>query len=160
MGDIFFPLISKYLGSDNLPGYIAGMVEHIRSRGVTVTTGEEALDILVENGRAAGVVTTRGEYRADRVILAPGRVGAEWIGQLARRHGLAVTQRGIEVGVRVEVHNEIMQDLCSIIYDLTFFIRTGKYNDRPQAQVLQPGDRLRGARARASQRVLRRRSAR
>lgn len=119
----------KHLGSDNLPGHIAGMVEHIRSRGVTVTTGEEALDILTENGRAAGVVTTRGEYRADRVILAPGRVGAEWMGQLARRHGLAVTQRGIEVGVRVEVHNEIMQDLCSIIYDPTFFIRTGKYDD-------------------------------
>ena len=51
------------------------------------------------------------------------------MGQLARRHGLAVTQRGIEVGVRVEVHNEIMQDLCSIIYDPTFFIRTGKYDD-------------------------------
>jgi len=41
-----------------------------------------------------------------------------------------VSQRGIEVGVRVEVHNEIMQDLCETIYDPTFFVRTTKYDDQ------------------------------
>jgi uncharacterized FAD-dependent dehydrogenase len=119
----------KHLGSDNLPGHITGMVEYIKSKGVTVRTKEEVVDILVEGGRVRGVTTAKGEYLADNVILAPGRVGAEWVGQLVQRHGLAVTQRGIEVGVRVEVHNEIMQDLCSIIYDPTFFIRTSKYDD-------------------------------
>lgn len=49
---------------------------------------------------------------------------------IATRNGIRVAQRGIEVGVRVEVHNEIMQDLCSIIYDPTFFIRTAKYDDQ------------------------------
>jgi hypothetical protein len=62
--------------------------------------------------------------------MAPGRVGAEWIGSLARRNGIEVSQRGIEVGVRVEVHNEIMQDLCSVIYDPTFFVRTNRYDDQ------------------------------
>jgi hypothetical protein len=32
--------------------------------------------------------------------------------------------------VRVEVHNEILQDLCSVIYDPTFFIRTSRYDDQ------------------------------
>jgi len=105
----------KHLGSDNLPGHITGMVEYIKSKGVTVRTKEEVIDILLEDGRVRGVTTATDEYLADNVILAPGRVGAEWVGQLVQRHGLAVTQRGIEVGVRVEVHNEIMQDLCSII---------------------------------------------
>lgn len=119
----------KHLGSDNLPGHITGMVEYIQAKGVNVVTGEEVLDILVEEGRVTGVITAKDEYRAENVILAPGRIGAEWVGQLAQRHGLDVSQRGIEVGVRVEVHNEIMQDLCSIIYDPTFFIRTAKYDD-------------------------------
>lgn len=119
----------KHLGSDNLPGHITGMVDYIKSKGVTVRTKEEVVDILVEGGRVRGVTTAKGEYLAENVILAPGRVGAEWVGQLVQRHGLAVTQRGIEVGVRVEVHNEIMQDLCSIIYDPTFFVRTSKYDD-------------------------------
>lgn len=119
----------KHLGSDNLPGHITGMVKYIQSKGVTVHTREEVQDILVENGQVQGVITAKAQYFAPRVILAPGRIGAEWVGQLAQRHGLTVTQRGIEVGVRVEVHNEIMQDLCSIIYDPTFFIRTSKYDD-------------------------------
>lgn len=120
----------KHLGSDNLPGHITAMVEYTHSKGVTVQTNEEVIDIVVTDGKLQGLVTTKGEYRAKNVILAPGRVGAEWVGQLVQRHGLPVTQRGIEVGVRVEVHNEIMQDLCSIIYDPTFFIRTGKYDDQ------------------------------
>jgi uncharacterized protein len=120
----------KHLGSDCLPGHIAGLDHHIRSKGVVIHTSEEARDIIVEKGRIKGVVTNRKQYRADNVILAPGRVGASWVGNLVQSYGIGVTQRGIEVGVRVEVHNDIMQDLCDIIYDPTFFIQTGKYDDQ------------------------------
>jgi len=120
----------KHLGSDNLPGHIAGMAEHIREQGVYFHTSENVKDITVDKGKVTGVITNRNEYTAKNVILAPGRVGAEWVGTLAQQHGIEVSQRGIEVGVRVEVHNEIMQDLCSVIYDPTFFVRTNKYDDQ------------------------------
>jgi uncharacterized protein len=120
----------KHLGSDNLPGHIAAMADYIQDRGVTFHHSEEVREVIVDRGRVAGVITNRGSYEAENVILAPGRVGAEWIGSVARAHGIALSQRGIEVGVRVEVHNEIMLDLCSIIYDPTFFIRTSKYDDQ------------------------------
>ena len=120
----------KHLGSDNLPGHIAGMADHIRDKGVVFHTSENVTDVVVKEGKVAGVVTNRHEYTAKNVILAPGRVGAEWVAQEVRKHGIGVSQRGIEVGVRVEVHNEIMQDLCSVIYDPTFFVRTNKYDDQ------------------------------
>lgn len=120
----------KHLGSDNLPGHIAAMADYVRDRGVTFHHSEEVREVVVENGSVTGVVTNRGSYQAASVILAPGRVGAEWVGSVARSHGIMLSQRGIEVGVRVEVHNEIMQDLCSIIYDPTFFVRTSKYDDQ------------------------------
>ncbi|MUM76070.1 FAD-dependent oxidoreductase [Pseudodesulfovibrio sp. F-1] len=119
----------KHLGSDNLPGHIAAMAEYIQDRGVTFHTSETVKDVSVSHGRVTGVITNRQEYTARNVILAPGRVGAEWVGSLVRKHGIEVSQRGIEVGVRVEVHNEIMQDICSVIYDPTFFVRTTKYDD-------------------------------
>jgi uncharacterized FAD-dependent dehydrogenase len=119
----------KHLGSDHLPGHIAGMYGHLLSRGVTVHTGEEARDVLVEKGRIAGVTTDRATHRTRAVILAPGRVGAEWMGRLAETHDLGRRHRGIEVGVRVEVHSDIMRDLCEVIYDPTFFIQTRKYDD-------------------------------
>ena len=120
----------KHLGSDNLPRHIAAMARHIEERGVTFHHSETVKDISVTGGAVTGVITDRAEYAAPCVILAPGRVGAEWVAGIAVRNGIAVSQRGIEVGVRVEVHNEIMQDLCGIIYDPTFFIRTTKYDDQ------------------------------
>ncbi len=120
----------KHLGSDNLPNHIAQLAEYVEKKGVTFHNSEEVSDILVEDNVVKGVVTEKDHYYSDNIILAPGRVGAEWIGNIARKHGLNVSQRGIEVGVRVEVHNEILSDLCSIIYDPTFFIRTNKYDDQ------------------------------
>ena len=120
----------KHLGSDNLPRHIEAMAREIEARGVLFHHTENERDLLVEHGRVTGVVTDRDTYAAESVILAPGRVGAEWMGAIAGRNGIGLSQRGIEVGVRVEVHNEIMQDLCQIIYDPTFFIRTARYDDQ------------------------------
>ncbi|MFW5837832.1 MAG: NAD(P)/FAD-dependent oxidoreductase, partial [Desulfovibrionaceae bacterium] len=129
----------KHLGSDNLPNHIAEMSEAVRELGVTVHTSEDVREVLVVDGRVTGVSTNRGNYEAENVILAPGRVGAEWMGRIAQAHGLPLSQRGIEVGVRVEVHKEIMQDLCSIIYDPTFFIQTNKYDDQTRTFCTNQG---------------------
>ena len=120
----------KHLGSDCLPDYISDMAQHIRDKGVVIHTSEEVRDVLVRNGRVSGVTTNRKSYSCSTVILAPGRVGADWMGKVAGQHQLGLRQRGIEVGVRVEVHNDILADLCDIIYDPTFFIQTSKYDDQ------------------------------
>ncbi len=120
----------KHLGSDQLPRHIEGMVEHIRSRGVDILSDTEVSDIIVEQKRAKGVKTAKRNFYAPRIILAPGRVGAEWLGSLARRYRIPRKQRGIEVGVRVEVHNDIMSHLTEVIYDPTFFVQTRKYDDQ------------------------------
>lgn len=120
----------KHLGSDNLPNHIAAMADYVADKGVSFHHSEEARKLLVKNGTITGVTTNRATYKADNIVLAPGRVGAEWVATAVKEHGIKVSQRGIEVGVRVEVHNEIMQDLCSTIYDPTFFVRTSKYDDQ------------------------------
>ena len=129
----------KHLGSDCLPNHIEGLAKAIKSKGIVIHTSEEVKDVIVKNAAVAGVLTNRKRYKARNVILAPGRVGAEWVGSLALKHGLGLAQRGIEVGVRVEVHNDIMQDLCDIIYDPTFFIQTGKYDDETRTFCTNAG---------------------
>jgi uncharacterized FAD-dependent dehydrogenase len=129
----------KHLGSDRLPDHITAMADHIKSKGVVMHTSEEVKEVMVKNNRVAGVVTNRKKYLAGNVILAPGRVGADWVGGLAQEHGIGVEQRGIELGVRIEVHNDIMQDLCDVIYDPTFFIQTGKYDDQTRTFCTNQG---------------------
>ena len=120
----------KHLGSDNLPNHITAMADYIREKGVVFHHSEEVTDIIVNDGSVVGLITNREKYSARNIIMAPGRVGAEWVGNIARKNGISLSQRGIEVGIRVEVHNDIMQDLCSVIYDPTFFIRTNRYDDQ------------------------------
>jgi len=129
----------KHLGSDRLPDYIGTMAEAIRSRGVVLHTSEEVRDVTIADGCVTGVITNRKTYNAPHVILAPGRAGSDWMSQLALQLGLGLIQRGIEVGVRVEVHNDILQDLCNIIYDPTFFIQTGKYDDQTRTFCTNQG---------------------
>lgn len=129
----------KHLGSERLPNYIAGMADHIKSKGVTIHTSEEVKDVMIKKGRVYGVVTNRKKYFSDNVIIAPGRVGADWVGSLAQKYGIGLRQRGIEVGVRVEVHNDIVQDLCDVIYDPTFFIQTMKYDDQTRTFCTNQG---------------------
>lgn len=129
----------KHLGSECLPDHIDSIANYITSKGVTIHTSEEVKDVVVKNNRVAGVVTNRKEYVSSDVILAPGRVGADWVGKLAQKYGIGLSQRGIEVGVRVEVHNDIMQDICEIIYDPTFFIQTAKYDDQTRTFCTNSG---------------------
>jgi uncharacterized FAD-dependent dehydrogenase len=129
----------KHLGSDCLPGHIATMADAIKSNGVTMHTSEEVKDVMIEKGQVTGLVTNRKIYATKNVILAPGRVGADWVGRLAQNHGIGLKQRGIEVGVRVEVHNDIMLDLCKVIYDPTFFIQTTKYDDHTRTFCTNKG---------------------
>lgn len=120
----------KHLGSDNLPTHISALAAYVADQGVTFHTSEEVHELIVKSDFVTGVKTNKATYMAPYVILAPGRVGADWVAKIAKNLHIKVLQRGIEVGVRVEVHNEIMQDICAIIYDPTFFIRTSKYDDQ------------------------------
>jgi len=120
----------KHLGSDRLPEYIEGMVNYLIKRGVDIRCGIDVIDIMVKDGKVRGVITSKGNFEADNVILAPGRIGADWLVKLAKKYKIEMVQRGIEVGVRVEVLNDIMDDLTSVIYDPTFFIQTKKYDDQ------------------------------
>ena len=130
----------KHIGSDRLPEHIAAMADHLRKRGVTIRTsdgGQGQSWSQAAASRAWSAAPRR--FTAPNVILAPGRVGADWMGTVARTLGLGLTQRGIEVGVRVEVHNDIMQDLCSVIYDPTFFVQTDKYDDHTRTFCTNQG---------------------
>ncbi len=128
----------KHLGSDLLPRHMQNMCSWLEENGVVIRTGEQVLDVLAKDGRVCGVKTGKDEIFAPNVILAPGRVGADWVMEIARNFNLSLHQRGIEVGVRVEVHKDIMSDITNIIYDPTYFVRTTKYDDLTRTFCTNP----------------------
>ena len=133
----------KHLGSDHLPEYIDGICEYLKDAGVELISRANVVDINTINKNSHEVTyevgkeskTIKGKY----VIVAPGRTGAKWVQELADKYNIPYTSRSIEIGVRVEVRKDIMEDITNVIYDPTIFIKTNTYGDEIRTFCTNPG---------------------
>ena len=133
----------KHLGSDHLPGYIDGICKYLEENGVTLLERANVTDIRTEKEDKHFVTyevgkrstTIEGKY----VVIAPGRTGAKWIQELADKYEIPYLSQSIEIGVRVEVRKDIMEELTNVIYDPTIFIKTKTYGDEIRTFCTNPG---------------------
>ena len=142
MGAKLLVIKQKHLGSDKLPGYITDFTNYLKEKGVKLLESTEVLDIINQEDKV--VVNARKNkklvnYEGKYVIVAPGRTGAKWIQELADKYKIPYLSQSIEIGVRVEVRKEILEDLCSVIYDPSIFIKTKTYGDEIRTFCTNPG---------------------
>ena len=133
----------KHLGSDHLPEYIQGICDYLEDKGVTLIERANVIDIKTESETKHLVTYEKGKksevIEGKNIIVAPGRTGAKWIQELADKYGIPYLSQRIEIGVRVEVRKDIMEDITNIIYDPTIFIKTDTYGDEIRTFCTNPG---------------------
>ena len=133
----------KHLGSDYLPNYIDGICDYLKDKGVTLFSRCNVLDIktIDEDNHVITYENNKkkSEISSKVVIVAPGRTGAKWIQELADEYNIPYLSQSIEIGVRVEVRKDIMEDITNIIYDPTIFIKTNTYGDEIRTFCTNPG---------------------
>ncbi len=130
----------KHLGSDKLPEYITDFTNYLEKNGVTIFENADVTDIKSLNKEEHIVtINNKEELKSKKVVVAPGRTGAKWIQELADKYQIPYTSQSIEIGVRVEVRKEILEDICSVIYDPTIFIKTNTYGDEIRTFCTNPG---------------------
>ena len=133
----------KHLGSDHLPGYIDGICKYLEDMGVSLIDRANVIDIKSENENKHFVTYEVGKksktLESKYVIVAPGRTGAKWVQELADKYNIPYLSQSIEVGVRVEVRKDIMDELTNVIYDPTIFIKTKTYGDEVRTFCTNPG---------------------
>ena len=133
----------KHLGSDHLPEYIDGICDYLVEKGVDLYDRTDVKDINTLNINEHEVIYNVGRkeniLRGKKIIIAPGRTGAKWIQELADKNNIPYLSQSIEIGVRVEVRKEIMQEITDIIYDPTIFIKTKTYGDEIRTFCTNPG---------------------
>jgi Uncharacterized FAD-dependent dehydrogenases len=130
VGARFIEISQRHIGSDHAPAVIKGFRDHIAERGVKFLVEREVSDILIKGRRCFGVKLNHGnEIKGDFVILAPGRVGANFIDNLVEKHKIEAEHAPIDVGVRVEVPAIVMNPVTRINKDPKFHIMTKSYDD-------------------------------
>ena len=133
----------KHLGSDHLPGYIQDICDYLEKKGVTLLDKCDVTDIKTNDEDSHIVYYDKGKKEeklsAKKVVVAPGRTGAKWIQEYADKHELNYLSQSIEIGVRVEVRKDIMEEITNVIYDPTIFIKTKTYGDEVRTFCTNPG---------------------
>ena len=133
------PVKLRHIGTERSRQVLKAMRDFIIGR-IELRLGEVAESIIVDNGIVAGVETNRGERLNCRyLVLAPGREGAEWLTNEASRLKLRMKSNPIDVGVRVEVPAQVLEELTSVLYEAKLEFFSKSFNDRIRTFCMCPG---------------------
>jgi uncharacterized protein len=79
-------------------------------------------DLIVEDGEVKGIIGGPDNQRilGKAVFLAVGRPGADWLSATMKKYGVEVTNNRVDIGVRVETNNIVMDDINTNLYEGKF----------------------------------------
>ena len=104
--DILY-LNKPHIGSDNLPKVVKNMRDAIIGLGGTFSFNEQVTALDIENGQVKGVITDKGRYEADKVVLAVGHSSRDTFAYLYNV-GVAMESKEFAVGLRIEQLQEVI----------------------------------------------------
>ena len=122
------PCPVRHLGTEQAFDVLEEMYNHlIKSGNLTFMELTEALDIIVEDGLAKGVIIKQRDKEEEQVlgkyiIAAPGRGGAQWLSEQTKKLSIQTLNNAVDIGVRVEVPNSIMDHLTRIYMRQNWYI--------------------------------------
>ena len=128
----------RHLGTEKCRETLQRMQKDINDN-VEIKTRTEVKNLLVKDGRAVGVETVDGErFMGKYVIVAPGRVGAEWLKIQAQTLGLKTLNNPVDVGVRVETLASVMERLTNALYEPKFIYYSRAFDDKVRTFCVAP----------------------
>lgn len=139
------PCPVRHMGTDHAGEVLGAMYHHLVDGGrVTFVDRTVAQDLLVEGGRVMGV-TLKGpdgavtRCEAPLVVAAPGRGGAAWLAKQIQGLGLATRNNEVDIGVRVEVPNAVMDRLTEHLYEAKLIYYADTYENKVRTFCMNPG---------------------
>ena len=111
----------RHLGTEKAQEIYYAIEQYLLNNGVEILFGCECRDLILEGDICRGVqVALKGEemeIRAKRTVVATGRRGADWLEGICAEHGIAHQPGTVDIGVRVECRNEIMEKVNEVLYE-------------------------------------------
>ena len=111
----------RHLGTEKAQGLYLAIEKYLLENGVEMLFGYECSNIILNGDECDGVYVTNGkeslEIHAKTTVIATGRRGAEWLESVCAEHDIAHIPGTVDIGVRVEVRNEIMEKVNEVLYE-------------------------------------------
>lgn len=111
----------RHLGTEKAQSLYLAIEKYLQDNGVEILFGWECKEIIINGEKCEGIYISKGsqddEIHAKHTIVATGRRGADWLESLCAEHGIAHQPGTVDIGVRVEVRNEIMETVNRVLYE-------------------------------------------
>ena len=111
----------RHLGTEKAQELYLNIENWLKEQDVELLMETECLNLIIKDGVCLGAELMHAgrpeTITADEIIVATGRRGAEWLEDVCVRHGIAHQPGTVDIGVRVEVRNEILETINRVLYE-------------------------------------------
>lgn len=136
----------RHLGTEKAQEIYQKIENYLIDKGVEIRFGIQAKDIIIENNEIKGVVITDSLKHekeetvfSDNVVICAGRKGADWLKSICVKHDIKHRAGTVDIGVRVEVRNEIMERVNNILYESKLIGYPAPFKDKVRTFCQNPG---------------------
>ena len=111
----------RHLGTEKAQDIYYAIEQYLLKNGVEMLFGHACENLILEDNVCKGVLVNDGkqgyEIFAKTVVIATGRRGADWLENICAEHSIAHQPGTVDIGVRVEVRNEVMETVNEVLYE-------------------------------------------
>ncbi|MEG0190905.1 MAG: FAD-binding protein [Lachnospiraceae bacterium] len=136
----------RHLGTEKAQEIYYSIQEYLIQAGIEIKFGYQCSDLILQDTICKGVIVepTNGaksqeEILADNVIIATGRRGADWLERICAKYEIAHKPGTVDIGVRVEVRNEIMEDVNNVLYESKLIGYPNPFKNKVRTFCQNPG---------------------
>ena len=112
----------RHLGTEKAQDIYLAIEKYLIANGVDIMFGCECANIILDGKKCNGAIIRDNhgkefEIFAEKTIVATGRRGADWLERICSEHDIAHLPGTVDIGVRVEVRNEVMEEVNEVLYE-------------------------------------------
>lgn len=110
----------RHLGTEENIKILAKIFNYLSDK-IEMRFSTSVSDLIIENDQAKGVILESGEViNSDYVVLGIGREGSKWLENILEKYKVEFDQTQVDIGVRVECPNLVMEEINSNLYEGKF----------------------------------------
>lgn len=133
----FIPVPIRPMGTDRCREVLRNLYQHLKTQ-VDVVFNQEVVSLNLK-GEMKELTTKEGNiYRARYLLLAPGREGNLWLKEQLSLLGVEFHTNPVDVGVRVEVPAQIMEEVTSLTYEMKIIYNAPTFDDQVRTFCMCP----------------------
>ena len=136
----------RHLGTEKAQEIYTKLQDHLTKSGITILFDTTVTSLIVENGVCTGVWTQHNTSKhlitkefSNNVIVATGRRGAEWLFNQCNEHDIEHVPGTVDIGVRVECRNEVMEEVNRTLYEGKFIGYPEPFKNKVRTFCQNPG---------------------